>query len=103
MPSDLFATLTFWQFLILLLVGLLFVRDVVVQWVRQKLGLGGGQEAQESDVGCRMDRLVEYVNHNQTEILNKILEAQREHNKLDEKVIALLENMDKYGVNCRHK
>lgn len=53
-------------------------------------------------------RLIQYANHDTTdrykeikEAQEKMLELMREHNKLDERVISILEEQAKYGVKCR--
>ncbi len=70
----------------------------------------GSKEKEEEDVPAWAGQLLQYFNHDTTEHhevthkkLDDIVRAMAEHNKLDERVITLLENQEKYGVVCRSK
>ena len=74
---------SFTEILIMILIGLLFVKEVVTDWIRQKFGLKpkNGNGAKEE-----IKKLGEYYNHELTEKLDKL------HEKFDEHMIIEREN-----------
>lgn len=56
----------FLQYLVILLVGLLFFREEITPWIKTKLGIS---DKNSTATKAQMNELSEYVNHRQTEIL----------------------------------
>lgn len=89
------------KFLIIGLLLSLFFKESIAAYINRILGVN----EKVPDWG---KRLVQYGNHDVTEHFREIKKGQdaitdlmREHNKLDERVIAILEEQMKYGVKCR--
>lgn len=90
--------LTFLQYLTILLLGLLFFREEIMPWIKGKLGFkGDGSNATKGQV----NELAEYVNHRQTEILDKQTAILGEVKSGIEDVKRKHEEWDKYGVPIR--
>jgi len=108
MPSDLVSKLDFMELLIIVLIGLLFFKEHILVWISTFLNHGvSKKEVTHPTPKWALD-LQEHYNHETTEqlteIINtqeKVLDLMREHNKLDERVIHLLENFKEYGIPCQ--
>lgn len=91
--------ITFLQSITLLMIGLLFFRDEIIPWIKQKMGLKATEPTATSH---QVDELAEYVNHRQTEILDKqtaILDSIHEGVK---DVKRKHDEWDRYGIPVRH-
>jgi hypothetical protein len=90
---------TFLQSITLLLIGLLFFRDEIIPWIKEKMGLKAKEKTATSN---QVDELAEYVNHRQTEILDKqtaILESIHEGVK---DVKRKHDEWERYGIPVRN-
>ncbi len=81
----------------------------IIFWepIAQRIGWKPKEEAMESTPAWASQLTLHY-NHETTDALIGIRETQektndlvRDHNRLDERVIILLEEIQKYGVKCR--
>ena len=115
-----FEGFSFLEILIVGLIGLLFFKETMLDWVSRKLGFKAEEKltlepmlSPPSWANVLIEnqvKLATHFNEETTEELKKISEGQdgildlmREHNKLDERVITMLENFDKYGIPCRNE
>jgi hypothetical protein len=81
--------------IIMVLIALLFVRDVAVQYLKKIFGVKTTEEPEEK-TPIWAQKLVNHFNHQTTDLLSEIAKGQREANmKLDEII--------KYGVINREK
>lgn len=62
--------ITFLQMITLILIGLLFFRDEIIPWIKIKLGMDPGK-SNRAATQAQVSDLAEYVNHRQTEIMEK--------------------------------
>jgi len=101
----------FLQWLILLLIGLLFGKDTVLPWIAQKFGFkvnGNGSKEVMADVRnalqpllSRMEKLEFYANHETTEHLYRIEEVQKTQCKKLDKISEHLEEIRMNGVRIK--
>jgi hypothetical protein len=88
----------FLQYLVILLVGLLFFREEITPWIKSKLGISDKKNPATSE---QMSNLTEYVNHRQTEILaeqTRILASIHDDVKV---VIRKHEEWERFGIPTR--
>lgn len=94
----------FAQALIIVLLGMLFFKEVILERLMPKLGLpvpAGAKAEEEPPVWAQT--LLDYFNHDTT------AHHEESHRKLDELLRLAresktsLDNLDKYGVKCRTK
>lgn len=91
--------LDFTQYLILILLGLLFVRETIVRWISQKLGIKDKSP---------IETLKTYYNHDLSERLDRIERAEEHEHDANEQVRATLISIDRslnefreYGIKIR--
>lgn len=96
----------FQESLILALLLTLFFKESLTEFMNAKLGIIKKKEK----VPEWGSRLIQYANHDTTEKLNEVIrgqdsikEAMYAHNKLDERIIVLLEEQKEYGVKIRRE
>lgn len=94
----------FQEYLILGLLLTLFFKEALADYIQGKLGL----EKKKEKVPEWGKTLTQYANHDTTERLELVLsetrgikDTLRDHNKLDERIIVLLEEQKEYGVKIR--
>lgn len=87
-------SLSYLESLILLLIGLLFFRDEMMGWIKQKLGFKSNKGATEQQVG----ELAEYVNHRQTEIMAEQTRILASIDNKADKIIAKHDEWERHGV-----
>lgn len=93
-----FETLSFPEILILILIGLLFVKEQLVLWVSAWLGLerdydDGQPVTTIRELAHQFSKLQEYVNHRETEFFDKLLVKIDTQIGFSEK---MLEKMDRH-------
>lgn len=99
-----FDDLTFLQGLTLILIGLLFFKEEIIPWIKEKLGFKSGKMATSE----QMEELSDHYNHETTDLLTGINEGIA---KVNENLIVMGETIkevsrkqqewEKYGVPAR--
>lgn len=96
--------LDFTQSLTLLLIGLLFFKETVLDWISAKFGF----DEKDEEIPSWASNLNYHFNHETTEqnkeqidLLKEIRDGQKKQCDKIDKTIVLLENQDKYGVKIR--
>lgn len=89
--------LEFLQSLALLLIGLLFFKENILSWIGKKFGFSNGKDK----IPDWARELKTHYNDDITQLLREIRDGQTSACKKIDKVITMLENQDKYGINIR--
>lgn len=90
--------LSFTESLIIILLGLLFFKEELIPWIKQKLGFDSNKA---NATKGQLNELVEYVNHRQTEILDRQTEILSENRDDIKTLIRKHEEWDRYGMKIR--
>lgn len=93
-----FEGLSFLEWLILVLIGLLFFKEQAVAWISSKLGLKNGNGAATSG---QVETLASYYNHDITSRLEKLVEASENIARGVERIQDKHGEWDKYGIKVR--
>lgn len=92
--------LSYLESLILLLIGLLFFRDEMMDWLKQKLGFKSRTRGATKE---QVDELAEYVNHRQTEIMAEQTRILAGIDNKTDKIIAKHDEWERHGVPLKSK
>jgi len=90
---------TFAEYLIIILIGLLFFKEEIIPWIKQKLGFNSDKT---NATKGQVDQLAEYVNHRQTEILDAQTRILGDVKEGVEDIKRKHEEWDKFGVPIRN-
>jgi len=91
---------TFLEYLIILLVGLLFFKEEIIPWIKGKLGF---QKSEPNATSSQLENLAEYVNHRQTEILEAQTRILGEVKEGVSDIKRKHDEWERYGIPVRNK
>lgn len=109
-----FESLNFPELLILILLGLLFFKEQMVEWIGSKFGISKDSSIDAPEWAQRLmqnqDNLLQYGNHDVTERyenidakLDTIHTTLQRHNDVELDTSKKVDEILKYGVVCRTK
>lgn len=91
---------TFWQILIVILIGLLFFKEEIMPFIRRWLGMKEVPDASPATTH-QIDELTEYVNHQQTELIKRQTALMESTLDIVRDIRRKHDEWDKYGINAR--
>lgn len=86
---------SFLQYLVLILLGILFFKEELKRWFSDKLGL------KSRSLDFKMDTLSQHFNHETTHLLTDILAETKKSAEHAEKAVLMLEEFKEYGIKPR--
>lgn len=98
---DFISDLTFLQALTILLLGLLFFKEDIMPWIKNLLGVKSSAPPHQPATSNQVNELAEYVNHRQSEILERQLKVLERIDDRTKEILRKHEEYDKYGVKVR--